>query len=53
MKPRAVVWDLFGDHLRYVGDGRIPMQALNPLLEVFGVGDSTARVALARTRRDH
>jgi phenylacetic acid degradation operon negative regulatory protein len=53
MKPRAVVWDLFGDHLRYVGDGRIPMQALNPLLEVFGVGDSTARVVLARMRREH
>jgi hypothetical protein len=52
MKPRAVLWDLFGDHLRYVGDGQIPMQALSRLLEVFGVGDSTARVVLARMRRE-
>ena len=27
MKPRAIVWDLFGDHLRYVDDGRVPMRA--------------------------
>lgn len=52
MKPRAVLWDLFGDHLRYVGDGRIPMRALSSLLEVFGVGDSTTRVILARMRRE-
>jgi len=43
-RPRALVWDLFGDHLRYVGDGRIPMRALSALLGVFGVGDSTSRV---------
>jgi phenylacetic acid degradation operon negative regulatory protein len=52
MKPRAVLWDLFGDHLRYVGDGRIPMRALSSLLDVFGVGDSTTRVVLARMRRE-
>jgi phenylacetic acid degradation operon negative regulatory protein len=52
MKPRAVLWDLFGDHLRSVGDGRIPMRALNRLLEVFGINDSTARVVLARMRRE-
>lgn len=52
MKPRAVLWDLFGDHLRYIGDGRIPMRALSALLDGFGVGDSTARVVLARMRRE-
>jgi phenylacetic acid degradation operon negative regulatory protein len=52
MKPRALLWDLFGDHLRYVGDGWIPMRALSSLLEVFGVGDSTTRVVLARMRRE-
>jgi phenylacetic acid degradation operon negative regulatory protein len=51
-RPRALVWDLFGDHLRYVGDGRIPMRALSALLDVFGVGDSTSRVVLARMRRE-
>src|SRR4249920_889153 len=52
LRPRALVWDLFGDHLRYVGDGRIPMRALSALLGVFGVGDSTSRVVLARMRRE-
>jgi len=55
MKPRAILWDLFGDHLRYVGDGRnggIPMRALTELLGVFGVGESTSRVALSRMRRE-
>ena len=46
MKPRAIVWDLFGDHLRCVGGGRVPMSALTGLLDVFGVGESTTRVVL-------
>ena len=52
MKPRAILWDLFGDHLRYIDDGRVPMRALNQLLEVFGVGESTSRVVLSRMRRE-
>lgn len=51
MKPRSVVFDLFGDHLRYHG-GRAKTQALCDLLEVFGVGEATARVVLARMRRE-
>jgi len=55
VKPRAIVWDLFGDHLRYIGDspeGAVPMRALNQLLDVFGVGESTTRVVLSRMRRE-
>ena len=52
MKPRAIVWDLFGDHLRYIHDGRVRMRALNQLLDVFGVGESTTRVVLSRMRRE-
>ena len=52
MKPRAIVWDLFGDHLRYVRDGVVPMRVLNQLLDVFGVGESTTRVVLSRMRRE-
>jgi phenylacetic acid degradation operon negative regulatory protein len=55
MKPRAILWDLFGDHLRYVdGDpvGWVPMRALSRLLDVFGVGESTSRVVLSRMRRE-
>ena len=52
MKPRAILWDLFGDHLRYTGDGQVPMRALTRLLDVFGVGESTSRVVLSRMRRE-
>ena len=51
MKPRAVVFDLFGDHLRYHG-GSARTQALVELLGVFGVGEPTARIVLARQRAD-
>ena len=51
MKPRSVVFDLFGDHLRYHG-GAVPTRALVELLEVFAVGEPTARIALARMRRE-
>jgi phenylacetic acid degradation operon negative regulatory protein len=51
VKPRAIVFDLFGDHLRYAG-GEARLQALGELLEVFGVGESTARVVLARMRKE-
>ena len=52
MKPRAILWDLFGDHLRYVGDGQVPMRALTFLLGEFGVAEATARVVLSRMRRE-
>jgi phenylacetic acid degradation operon negative regulatory protein len=51
VRPRAVVFDLFGDSLRYLG-GAARLQALTELLGVFGVGESTARVVLARMRRE-
>ena len=51
MKPRAIVFDLFGDHLRYHG-GKARLQALEELLGVFGIGESTTRVVLARMRRE-
>jgi phenylacetic acid degradation operon negative regulatory protein len=51
VKPRAILWDLFGDHLRYLGDA-LPMRALVRLLGVFGVGESTSRVVLSRMRRE-
>jgi phenylacetic acid degradation operon negative regulatory protein len=52
VKPRAIVWDLFGGHLRCAGGGRVPMRVLTGLLEVFGVGESTTRVVLSRMRRE-
>ena len=52
MKPRAILWDLYGDHLRYTGGGRVPLRALTRLMGVFGVGESTTRVVLSRMRRE-
>ena len=52
MKPRAILWDLFGDHLRYVGEGQVPMRALTLLLGEFGVAETTSRVVLSRMRRE-
>ena len=52
MKSRAILWDLPGAHLRYLGDGRIPMRSLTELLGVFGVAESTSRVVLSRMRRE-
>ena len=51
MRPRSIVVDLFGDSLRHHG-GEAPTQALVDLLEVFDVGEPTARVVLARMRRE-
>jgi phenylacetic acid degradation operon negative regulatory protein len=51
MKPRSIVFDLFGDYIRYQG-GDIRLRALTALLECFGVGESTVRVVMARVRRE-
>lgn len=51
MKPRSIVFDLFGDYVRYAG-GEIRMRALVDLLAAFGVGDSTVRVVMNRLRKE-
>jgi phenylacetic acid degradation operon negative regulatory protein len=51
VKPRSLVFDLFGDHLRYLG-GEARLQALTDLLGVFGVPETTARVVLSRMRKE-
>jgi phenylacetic acid degradation operon negative regulatory protein len=51
VKPRSIVFDLFGDYVRYEG-GEIRLRALNTLLACFDIGESTARVVMARLRRE-
>lgn len=51
MKPRSIVFDLFGDYVRYEG-AAIRLRSLTTLLGSFGVGESTVRVVMARLRRD-
>ena len=51
MKPRSIVFDLFGDYIRYSG-GEVRLRTLTALLDCFGVGESTVRVVMARLRRE-
>ncbi|AOD24879.1 PaaX family transcriptional regulator (plasmid) [Rhodococcus sp. p52] len=51
MKPRGIVFDLFGGYLRYRG-GEAPLRDLVALLERFGVGASSARVVMSRLRKE-
>lgn len=51
MKPRSVVFDLFGDYLRYRG-GEAPLRDLIALLAQFDIGASTARVVMSRLRKE-
>jgi phenylacetic acid degradation operon negative regulatory protein len=51
MKARALVFDLFGDYLRYQ-DGRVRLRALVELLSCFGIQEASARAAAARLRKE-
>ena len=51
MKPRSIVFDLFGDYVRYRG-GSVRLRTLATLMGCFGVGESTVRVAVARLRKE-
>lgn len=51
MKARSLVFDLFGDYLRYRG-GEVRLRGLIALLACFGVPDSTARVVVTRLRAE-
>jgi phenylacetic acid degradation operon negative regulatory protein len=50
-KPRSIVFDLYGDYLRYAGGGA-PLQTLTALLAAFDVPDATSRVVMARLRKE-
>ncbi|SFN29958.1 transcriptional regulator, PaaX family [Pseudonocardia ammonioxydans] len=51
MQARSLVFDLFGDFLRY-RDGDIRLRNLSALLDCFGVPGSTARVVVTRLRKE-
>lgn len=51
MKPRSIVFDLFGDYIRYRG-GAVRLRTLTALMACFGVGESTVRVVVARLRKE-
>lgn len=49
MKARSVVFDLFGDYLRYRG-GEVPLQVMVSLMSSFGIPSTTVRVVVTRMR---
>jgi phenylacetic acid degradation operon negative regulatory protein len=49
MKARSVVFDLFGDYLRYRG-GEVRLRGLIALMGCFGVAETTVRVVVTRMR---
>jgi phenylacetic acid degradation operon negative regulatory protein len=51
LRPRSLVFDLYGDYVRWDG-GQARLQVVVELLGVFGVPASTARVVMARLRRE-
>ena len=51
MRPRALVFDLYGEHFRYTG-GAVKLGALTELMGVFGVEPATVRVVMTRLRKE-
>lgn len=51
MKPRSIVFDLFGDYVRHYDD-EIRLRSLVELTSMFGVSEPTIRVVTARMRKE-
>ncbi len=51
MTPRSLVFDIYGDYVRYRG-GEIALRDLTALLAAFDVTEETARVTLSRMKRE-
>jgi phenylacetic acid degradation operon negative regulatory protein len=51
VRARSLVFDLFGDHLRYRG-GEVRLRALVALMACFDVPEATVRVVAGRLRRE-
>jgi len=51
MRPRSIVFDLYGEYFRYRG-GAAKLGVLTDLLGIFGVEPATVRVVMTRLRRD-
>jgi phenylacetic acid degradation operon negative regulatory protein len=51
VKLRSIVFDLFGEYIRYDG-GEIGLRALVELLGPFGISEDVVRVLMARLRKE-
>ncbi|GAB90807.1 PaaX family transcriptional regulator [Gordonia rhizosphera] len=51
MRPRAIVFDLYGEYFRYAG-GAVRLGPLTELMGLFDVEPATVRVVMTRLRKD-
>ncbi|MGW2837693.1 PaaX family transcriptional regulator [Streptomyces sp. NPDC001493] len=51
MKPRQLVFELYGDYLRHRG-GEVRLRGLVAVMGCFGIPDTTVRVVVARMRKE-
>jgi phenylacetic acid degradation operon negative regulatory protein len=51
LKPRSIIFDLFGEYIRYDG-GEAPMRVLVDLLRAFGISPDATRVVMSRLRAE-
>lgn len=51
MKPRQLIFELYGDYLRHRG-GEVRLRGLVAVLACFGIPDTTVRVVVARMRKE-
>lgn len=51
MKPRSVLFDIFGSYVRYRG-GVIGLSDLSQILSWFGISEDATRVTLSRMKRE-
>jgi len=52
VKPRSVLFDIFGSYVRYRG-GVIGLGDLSAIMSWFGISDDATRVTLSRMKREH
>jgi phenylacetic acid degradation operon negative regulatory protein len=50
--PRSIVFTVFGDYLRYCGEGEAPLAALSQILGMFGIEPGTTRVVMTRLKKE-
>lgn len=52
MRPRSLVFTLYGDYFRYCADGAAPLGGLSDVMELFGVERTTTRMVMSRLRAE-
>lgn len=52
MRPRSLVFTLFGDYFRYCGAGEVPLRGLSDVMQLFDVEPATTRVVMSRLKAE-